>query len=170
MHDVSFFGSTQAQYFVICCREGSIVANFWLVMSVPSSHFGTVTVEKVSRSLQKGLKRYAGSDKQMGPLSGYIFHPPSLSVTGENKTAQHMSSCSRMCFFLKCIFCSAPYRNWFQSYRAFKSLIWYHTSHSLFVPNVFINSFWLCSHLAIPFKCYTFWMLSNYCFMKKNWL
>lgn len=70
----------------LCCREGSVAAHLWLVMSVPSSHVGTVTVEKVSMILQKGLGRYSGSNNQMASLPGYIFNLPSLSVTGESKT------------------------------------------------------------------------------------
>lgn len=97
MHDLGSFASSLAVY-LIFCREGSVVAHLWMVMSVPISHVGTVTVEKVSKSLQKGLKRYAGSDKQMGSHSDYILHLPSLSVTGESKTAQHVSPCSRKCF------------------------------------------------------------------------
>lgn len=67
-------------------REGSVVAHLWLVMSVPSSHVGAITVEKLSKSLQKGLERYSGSNNQMASLPGYIFHLASLSVTGESKT------------------------------------------------------------------------------------
>lgn len=85
-----------------------MVAHLWLVMSVPSSHVGTVTVEKLSRSLQKGLKRYTGSNKQMASLTGYVFHLPSLSVTGESKTGNIVCSCSRKCLFFNFFFVLLP--------------------------------------------------------------
>lgn len=79
---------------LVVCRGGSVVAHLWVGMSVPSSHVGTVTVEKVSRSLQKGLKRYT-----VASLTGYILHLPSLAVTGESKAGNRASSRSRKSFF-----------------------------------------------------------------------
>uniref|UniRef100_H3DNB5 Transmembrane serine protease 6 n=1 Tax=Tetraodon nigroviridis TaxID=99883 RepID=H3DNB5_TETNG len=77
--------SSLSRYFnyttVFAFGEGSVVAHLWLVMSVPSSHVGAITVEKLSKSLQKGLERYSGSNNQMASLPGYIFHLASLSVT-----------------------------------------------------------------------------------------
>lgn len=68
----------------VCCREGSVVAHFWLVMSVPVSHVGTVTLEKVTESLEKGLRRYAGSmEEEVACFNGYIIHVPTLFVSGE---------------------------------------------------------------------------------------
>lgn len=65
-------------------REGSVVAHFWLVMSVPVSHVGTVTLEKVTESLEKGLRRYSGSiEEDVARFNGYIIHVPTLFVSGE---------------------------------------------------------------------------------------
>lgn len=84
------------------CREGSVVAHLWVGMSVPSSRAGTVTVEKVSRSLQKGLRRYSAA-----PLAGYTLHLPSLSVTGESEAGSRACSRSRKCVSLiSPLFCS----------------------------------------------------------------
>lgn len=70
----------------VCCREGSVVAHFWIVMSVPGSHVGRVTLEKVTASLEKGLRWYGRSgEEETACLGGYILHLPSLSVSGENK-------------------------------------------------------------------------------------
>ncbi|TNM85352.1 hypothetical protein fugu_007623 [Takifugu bimaculatus] len=104
--------SSFSRYFnyttVFAFGEGSVMAHFWLVMSVPSSHLGTITVEKVSMSLQKGLKRYAGSDKQMGSLSGYIFHPPSLSVTETDSKVIEILKASFDCYRYQRVLSSSP--------------------------------------------------------------
>lgn len=92
----------------VCCSEGSVAAHLWVVMSVPSSHVGMVTVEKVRKTLQKGLRRYTGSNKQMAALTGYTFHLPSLSVTGESKTANIVSSRGRVGLFFNFFFLLLP--------------------------------------------------------------
>lgn len=62
------------------------MAHFWIVMSVPSSHVGRVTLIKITSSLEKGLKGSRGSgEEQMVSSNGYLFYLPSLSVSGERK-------------------------------------------------------------------------------------
>lgn len=66
------------------CREGSVVAHFWLVMSVPSSHVGRVTLTKVTTTLQEGLRRYGeAKDEMTVNFDEYLLHLPTLSVSGE---------------------------------------------------------------------------------------
>ncbi len=70
----------------VCCREGSVVAHFWIVMSVPDSHVGKVTLERVTGSLENGLRWYGWLEKEETAFfDGYLLHLPSLSVSGESK-------------------------------------------------------------------------------------
>lgn len=67
-------------------REGSVVAHFWIVMSVPDSHVGRVTLEKVFGSLQRGLRWCRASwEEDVVSCDEYLFHLPSLSVSGESR-------------------------------------------------------------------------------------
>ncbi|KAG7239506.1 hypothetical protein INR49_028878 [Caranx melampygus] len=79
-------GSSLSRYFnytrVFAFGEGSVVAHFFLVMSVPSSHIGRVTLEKVTTSLEDGLRGYSGSEKEeLVSFDGYVLHFPSMSVS-----------------------------------------------------------------------------------------
>ncbi|XP_045902172.1 transmembrane protease serine 6 isoform X2 [Micropterus dolomieu] len=78
-------GSSLSRYFncttVFAFGEGSVVAHFWIVMSVPGSHVGKVTLEKVTGSLENGLRWYRGSEEEETvSIDGYLLLP-SLSVT-----------------------------------------------------------------------------------------
>lgn len=67
-------------------REGSVVAHFWLVLSVPDSHVGKVTMERVSSCLHSLLGAYRGSDREETANYGeYLLHLPSFSITGERE-------------------------------------------------------------------------------------
>lgn len=73
---------------LFCCRQGSVVAHFWLVMSVPGSHIGRVTLETVTTSLEKGLKWHGETkNDEFIHLHGLVLHLASLSVRGESKMA-----------------------------------------------------------------------------------
>ncbi|AWP05217.1 hypothetical protein SMAX5B_011328 [Scophthalmus maximus] len=79
-------GSSLSRYFnyttVFAFGEGSVVAHFWMVMAVPSSHVGRVTLKKVTTSLEEGLRGNRGSgEEQMVIFDGYLLHLPSLSVS-----------------------------------------------------------------------------------------
>jgi len=66
------------------CREGSVVAHFWIVLSVPSSLVGRVTLERVTSSLATGLRDYRGSEvEETASIDGYLLHLPTLFVSGE---------------------------------------------------------------------------------------
>lgn len=59
------------------------MAHFWLVMSVPSSRVGGVTLAEVTRSLEEGLRRCGGPGEEAVVCGGYRVLLPSLSVGGE---------------------------------------------------------------------------------------
>lgn len=65
------------------------MAHFWMVMAVPSSHVGRVTLKKVTTSLEEGLRGNRGSgEEQMVIFDGYLLHLPSLSVSGESNMGE----------------------------------------------------------------------------------
>ncbi|XP_034043609.1 transmembrane protease serine 6 [Thalassophryne amazonica] len=66
---------------VFAFGEGSIVAQFWILLSIPGSHVGRVTVENITRCLEEGLRRYSGVEEETASVEGYLLHLPSLSVT-----------------------------------------------------------------------------------------
>ncbi|XP_031689306.1 transmembrane protease serine 6 isoform X2 [Oncorhynchus kisutch] len=79
-------GSDLSRYFnstkVFAFGEGSVVAHFWLVLSVPDSHVGKVTMERVSSCLHSLLGAYRGSDREETANYGeYLLHLPSFSIT-----------------------------------------------------------------------------------------
>ncbi|XP_028253490.1 transmembrane protease serine 6 isoform X2 [Parambassis ranga] len=78
--------SSLSRYFnyttVFAFGEGSVVAHFWIVLSVPVSHVGGVTLKKVTSSLEQGLRQGNGSKQgETVMCDGYLFHIPSLSVS-----------------------------------------------------------------------------------------
>ncbi|KAM4584648.1 transmembrane protease serine 6 [Odontesthes bonariensis] len=67
---------------VFAFGEGSVVAHFWIVLSVPSSLVGRVTLERVTSSLAKGLRGYSGSEvEETASIDGYLLHLPTLFVS-----------------------------------------------------------------------------------------
>ncbi|XP_029014391.1 transmembrane protease serine 6 isoform X2 [Betta splendens] len=92
-------GSSLWRYFnsttVFAFGEGSVVAHFWLVMSVPSSHVGRVTVNEVTSSLVDGLRGGGGAQGEALSVDGYLLHVPSLFVTDCHRY-QKVTSSSRV--------------------------------------------------------------------------
>ncbi|XP_068177212.1 transmembrane protease serine 6 isoform X2 [Antennarius striatus] len=88
--------SSLSRYFnettVFAFGEGSVVVHFWVVMSVPSSHVGRVTLERVTRSLYDGLRRNVGSKQEAACINGYLLHLPSLSVSDCDHALRVVSS------------------------------------------------------------------------------
>lgn len=81
------------------CREGSVVAHFWILLNIPSSHAEGVTLEKVRRSLVEGLKGYGRSKvEETASFDGYLFHLPTLSVSGERKNMGRKTAKGRFKF------------------------------------------------------------------------
>ncbi|XP_031419362.2 transmembrane protease serine 6 [Clupea harengus] len=77
--DISrYFNSTT----VFAFGEGSVVAHFWLALSVPKSHADAVTLQRVSRRLQLHLAGYSsrGAEDTAG-YGGYLLHLSSFSIT-----------------------------------------------------------------------------------------
>ncbi|XP_067441484.1 transmembrane protease serine 6 isoform X2 [Thunnus thynnus] len=67
---------------VFAFGEGSVVAHFWIALSIPSSHVGMVTLSKVTRSLEEGLRGSWGSEaEETASFDGYLLHLPSLSIS-----------------------------------------------------------------------------------------
>lgn len=61
-----------------------MVAHFWIVLSIPGSHVGRVTLEKVIRSLKDGLRQYSRSEmEETATFDGYVLHLPTVSASGE---------------------------------------------------------------------------------------
>ncbi|XP_045569224.1 transmembrane protease serine 6 [Salmo salar] len=96
-------GSDLSRYFnstkVFAFGEGSVVAHFWLVLSVPDSHVGKVTMERVSSCLQSLLGAYRGSDREETANYGeYLLHLPSFSITETDPKVVELLKASFDCY------------------------------------------------------------------------
>ncbi|XP_070684275.1 transmembrane protease serine 6 [Pempheris klunzingeri] len=106
-------GSSLCRYFnyttVFAFGQGSVVAHFWIVMSVPGSHVGRVTLETVSRSLEKGLRWYRGpKEGETANCNGYLLHIPSLFVSEtDSKVIEHLEA-SFDCYSYQKVVSSSP--------------------------------------------------------------
>ncbi|XP_041725627.1 transmembrane protease serine 6 [Coregonus clupeaformis] len=90
-----YFNSTK----VFAFAEGSVVAHFWLVLSVPGSHVGKVTMERVNSSLQSLLGSYRGSDREETANYGeYLLHLPSFSITETDPKVVELLKASFDCY------------------------------------------------------------------------
>lgn len=77
--DVSrYFKSTTVFGF----SEGSVVAHFWLILSLPESHAGKVTMQKVNESLLGTLQSFREAGvKDTVSLEGYLLLLSSFSIS-----------------------------------------------------------------------------------------
>lgn len=77
--DVSrYFKSTT----VFAFSEGSVVAHFWLILSLPESHAGKVTMQKVNESLLGSLQSFRETGvKDTVSLDGYLLLLPSFFIS-----------------------------------------------------------------------------------------
>ncbi|XP_036796039.1 transmembrane protease serine 6 isoform X1 [Oncorhynchus mykiss] len=96
-------GSDLSRYFnstkVFAFGEGSVVAHFWLVLSVPDSHVGKVTMERVSSCLHSLLGAYRGSDREETANYGeYLLHLPSFSITETDPKVVELLKASFDCY------------------------------------------------------------------------
>nr|XP_029539904.1 transmembrane protease serine 6-like isoform X1 [Oncorhynchus nerka] len=96
-------GSDLSRYFnstkVFAFGEGSVVAHFWLVLSVPDSHVGKVTIERVSSCLHSLLGAYRGSDREETANYGeYLLHLPSFSITETDPKVVELLKASFDCY------------------------------------------------------------------------
>ncbi|XP_007231264.3 transmembrane protease serine 6 isoform X2 [Astyanax mexicanus] len=73
-----YFNSTT----VFAFGEGSVVAHFWLLLSLPESHAEKITMEKVNESLWGGLQSFREREvEQTVNYEGYLLHLLSFSIT-----------------------------------------------------------------------------------------
>ncbi|KAM3623533.1 uncharacterized protein V6R79_012253 [Siganus canaliculatus] len=80
---------------VFAFGQGSVVAHFWIVLSVPSSHVDRVTLEEVTETLDRGLRRDRESKmEEEAYVDGYLVHIPSLSVSACYSYQKILSSSS----------------------------------------------------------------------------
>ncbi|XP_027871973.1 transmembrane protease serine 6 isoform X4 [Xiphophorus couchianus] len=105
--------SSLSRYFnyttVFAFGQGSVVAHFWIVLSVPSSHVGKVTVEEVTRSLEDGLRWYGRSQRgETANVDGFLFHLPTLCVTETDSKVVEVLTSSFDCYRYQKVVSSSP--------------------------------------------------------------
>ncbi|XP_056136135.1 transmembrane protease serine 6 [Lampris incognitus] len=95
---------------VFAFGEGSVVAHFWIVLSIPGSHVWGVTLERVTRSLSEGLGAYRTGEEGEDTASygGYLLHLPSLSVTETNPRVIELLKGSFECYRYEKVVSSSP--------------------------------------------------------------
>ncbi|XP_072240749.1 transmembrane protease serine 6 [Leuresthes tenuis] len=94
---------------VFAFGEGSVVAHFWIVLSVPSSLVGRVTLERVTSSLAKGLREYSGSEvEETASIDGYLLHLPTLFVSETEPKVIELLKASFDCYRYQKVVSSSP--------------------------------------------------------------
>ncbi|XP_076871878.1 transmembrane protease serine 6 [Brachyhypopomus gauderio] len=92
-----------ARYFksttVFAFGEGSVVAHFWLVLSLPNSHVERVTVQRVNESLWRTLQSFRERDVEgRAVYCSYVLLLPSFSITETNPKAVDLLQASFDCY------------------------------------------------------------------------
>ncbi|XP_011476691.1 transmembrane protease serine 6 isoform X2 [Oryzias latipes] len=87
---------------VFAFGQGSLVAHFWIVLSVPRSHDGGVTVEKVTRTLEEGLRERSVTE-DTSSIDGFLFHLPTLSVSETDPKVIALLKASFDCYRYKMV-------------------------------------------------------------------
>ncbi|KAK5873352.1 hypothetical protein PBY51_018400 [Eleginops maclovinus] len=89
--------------------EGSVVAHFWIVMSVPGSHVGRVTLETGDKEPGGGTggSREPG-EGETASFSGYLLHLPSLTVTETDSKAIELLKASFDCYRYQKVVSTGP--------------------------------------------------------------
>ncbi|XP_054897656.1 transmembrane protease serine 6 isoform X2 [Poeciliopsis prolifica] len=105
--------SSLSRYFnyttVFAFGQGSVVAHFWIVLSVPSSHAGKVTVEEVARSLEDGLRWHGRPQRgETANVDGFLFRLPTLCVTETNSKVVEVLTSSFDCYRYRKVVSSGP--------------------------------------------------------------
>ncbi|KAM7419742.1 hypothetical protein PAMA_016705 [Pampus argenteus] len=97
---------------VFAFGEGSVVAHFWIVLSIPSSHVGRVTLNKVTRSLEESLRRYRRPEEEeieeTASFNGYLLHLPSLSISETESKVIELLKASFDCYRYQRLVSSSP--------------------------------------------------------------
>ncbi|XP_062322131.1 transmembrane protease serine 6 [Osmerus eperlanus] len=86
---------------VFAFGEGSVVAHFWLLLSVPGSHVGKVNLERVNSSL-------LGRLEQTASYWGYKLHLPSFSITETEPKVVELLKASFDCYRYQLLIPGAP--------------------------------------------------------------
>ncbi|XP_062852989.1 transmembrane protease serine 6 isoform X2 [Trichomycterus rosablanca] len=78
--------SDMSRYFqsttIFAFSEGSVVAHFWLILSIPESHAPTITMQKVNESLLGTLQSFKATSVEVTvSYSGYLFLLSSFSIS-----------------------------------------------------------------------------------------
>ncbi|KAJ8001646.1 hypothetical protein DPEC_G00171630 [Dallia pectoralis] len=90
-----YFNSTK----VFAFGEGSLLAHFWLVLSIPSSHDEKVTMERVNSSLHSRLEAYRGSQRDtIASCGGYLIDIPDFSITEMEPKVLELLNASFDCY------------------------------------------------------------------------
>ncbi|KAJ8406710.1 hypothetical protein AAFF_G00296260 [Aldrovandia affinis] len=97
-----YFNSTA----VFAFGEGSVIAHFWLVLSVPKSHAEKVTLVHVRRSLSNHL--LAHSDGKTANYRGYQLYLPSFSVIESGPKVIELLKASFDCYRYQSVASSIP--------------------------------------------------------------
>ncbi|XP_020499536.1 transmembrane protease serine 6 isoform X1 [Labrus bergylta] len=105
--------STLSRYFnytsVFAFGDGSVVAHFWIIMSVPSSHVERITLGMVTNSLETGLRWYRESEEEdTARCDGYLLHLPSLSVSETDSRVIDLLKASFDCYRYHKVVSSSP--------------------------------------------------------------
>ncbi|XP_066519682.1 transmembrane protease serine 6 [Hoplias malabaricus] len=100
-----YFNSTT----VFAFGEGSVVAYFWLLLSVPESRTEIVTLQKVNESLWKRLQSFRLRETEDTiSYEGYQLHLPSFSITETNPKVIEVLQASFDCYRYQSVVSSSP--------------------------------------------------------------
>ncbi|XP_056606167.1 transmembrane protease serine 6 [Triplophysa dalaica] len=91
-----YFNST----LVFAFGDGSLVAHFWLILSVPSSQRDDVSVQRVNESLYRQLQRFTHT-QHISWYEGLQILPSSLSVTETTPKVIELFQASFDCYHYK---------------------------------------------------------------------
>ncbi|XP_061087416.1 transmembrane protease serine 6 [Conger conger] len=97
-----YFNSTA----VFAFGEGSLVAHFWLTLSVPKSHVEKVTLERVSGSLMSSFLVYSKGD--MAIIQGYLIYLPTFSITENDAKVIELLKASFDCYRYHVVTSTSP--------------------------------------------------------------
>lgn len=84
------------------CREGSVVAHFWLRLWVPVSRVETVSVARLNESVFRELQRFTDA-QQICRYEGFQLLMPSLSFTGDSSDQTCVMTSAA--FLFSCFYC-----------------------------------------------------------------
>ncbi|XP_018601581.1 transmembrane protease serine 6 [Scleropages formosus] len=97
-----YFNSTSVYAF----GEGSVVAHFWLILSVPESLVEKVTPSRVNSSLYSSLMVFGNGDTVN--YEGYVLHLPSFCITESEAKVIDLLKSSFDCYRYQSVVSSTP--------------------------------------------------------------